>query len=211
MEATKYWENIFPRQSSKQNEPPPNKATPENLLPPQALKMKVGWKSEYCKHHSLPHVVLLSTHDECRVCVDPRLQMYFPRVAKWQTILQGFLLQHWRTSWHKTIHPWWIGHGHHRVSQSEAWCRFYRKVYDTKNVSKGHSVVSSTATLETSMASNLQESSYLLINSRWLNVSTMHDQIIAHGYTMDGYQTHGPPKKKTDRWLWWPYLLPCSH
>ena len=50
------------------------------------------------KHHSSPHAVLLSTHDKCRVCVDPGLQNYFPQMAKWRKILQRVLLQHWRTS-----------------------------------------------------------------------------------------------------------------
>ena len=83
-----YWEKSFPcgssipKKSSIQNELPPNMETPENLLPPQAPEMKVGLKSEYGKHHSLPHVALLSTHDECRVCADPGLQKYFPQVAR---------------------------------------------------------------------------------------------------------------------------------
>ena len=69
-------------------------------------------------------------------------------------------------------------------------------IHDTNNVSKGHSIVSSTATPENSMASNIQDPSHLLMNSKWLNVSSIHDQILAQGYTMDGYQTHGPPKRE---------------
>ena len=69
-------------------------------------------------------------------------------------------------------------------------------IHDTNNVSKGHNAVSSIATSENSMASNIQTSSHLLMNSKWLNVSTIHDQTLAHGYTMDGYQTHGPPQRE---------------
>ena len=58
-------------------------------------------------------------------------------------------------------------------------------VHDTKNISIGYTVVSTTTTSENYMASNVQDSSHLLKDSKWLNVTTIHDQALAHGFTMD--------------------------
>ena len=52
-------------------------------------------------------------------------------------------------------------------------------MHDTNNVSRGHSAISSIAISENNMASNIQESSHLLMDSKWLNVSTIHDQVLA--------------------------------
>ena len=65
-------------------------ATPENLLPPQAPEMKVGWKSNHGKDYSLPHTILLSTHDKCILCADPWLQDYCPQMAKWKQSSKEF-------------------------------------------------------------------------------------------------------------------------
>ena len=203
MESVMWWGisppcgSSIPKQSSKQNESPPNMATPENLLPPQAPEMKVGWKFEYGKHHSLPQVVLISTYDKFRVCANPWLQRYCPQMEKWRTILQRSSLHQWRTSWPKTYHPWWIGHGHHRISKWEFFYRFYMMIQSAKNSLRGHSAVSSTATSEIYITNNVQDPSHLLMDSKWMNVTTIHDQALAHGYKMDVYQVHGPPQKRT--------------
>ena len=69
-------------------------------------------------------------------------------------------------------------------------------MHDKKNISRGHNIVSSTAISERNMESDIQNSSHLLRNSKWLNVTTIQDQTLAHGFTMDKYQFHGPSSKE---------------
>ena len=75
-------------------------------------------------------------------------------------------------------------------------------MHDTNNISRGHSAVSSTTTSGSGMASDVKNPSHLLMDSKWLNVSIIHDPIISHDYTMDEYQSHGPPQKRKNMWLW---------
>ena len=75
-------------------------------------------------------------------------------------------------------------------------------MHDANNISQGYGAIPPTASSENYTASNAQDSSHLLKNSKWLNVTTIHDQALAHGCTMDEYQPHGPPQKETNMWLW---------
>ena len=85
-------------------------------------------------------------------------------------------------------------------------------IHDANNLSQGYNAVSSIATSENYMASNVHDSSHLLEDSKWLNVTKIiHDQALDHGCTMDEYQSYGPPQKRTNIWLWWKKLLPLEH
>ena len=70
----------------------------ENLSPPWALEMKVGWKSDHGKNYNFPHAILSPTYDKCGVYADPRLQMYCPQMEKWRVIPQESLPRQWKIS-----------------------------------------------------------------------------------------------------------------